>query len=87
ESCHLRQLPTRRYILIMSHGDSMPGLEHPPSPDYVPGLEHPPSPDYVPGPEYPEYLVPSDDEDPYEDPGEDPADGRNDDDDEEEEDE
>ncbi|GJU80468.1 hypothetical protein Tco_1282833 [Tanacetum coccineum] len=33
----------------------------------MPGLEHPPSPDYVHGPEYLEYLVPSDDEVPIED--------------------
>nr|GEU30948.1 zinc finger, CCHC-type [Tanacetum cinerariifolium] len=46
----------------------VPGLVHPPSPDYVPGLEHPPLPNYVPEPEYPEYLVPSDTEDPEEDP-------------------
>ncbi|GJZ68700.1 hypothetical protein Tco_0631940 [Tanacetum coccineum] len=46
------------------------GPEYPPSPDYVPGPEHPPSPaevPYVPEPEYPEYLVPSDDEAPWED--------------------
>ncbi|GKC18171.1 hypothetical protein Tco_1014953 [Tanacetum coccineum] len=50
--------------------DYVPGPEHPPSPDYVPGPEHPPSPaevPYVPDPEYPEYLVPSDDEAPWED--------------------
>ncbi|GJX90968.1 hypothetical protein Tco_0344294 [Tanacetum coccineum] len=44
--------------------------EHPPSPDYVPGPEHPSSPaevPYVPEPKYPEYLVPSDDEAPWED--------------------
>ncbi|GJT84075.1 hypothetical protein Tco_1058417 [Tanacetum coccineum] len=48
----------------------MPGPEYPPSPDYVPGPEHPPSPaevPYVPEPEYPDYLVPSDDEAPWED--------------------
>ncbi|GJZ69722.1 hypothetical protein Tco_0633272, partial [Tanacetum coccineum] len=33
----------------------------------MPGLEHPPSPDYVPGLEYPEYLVPSDNEVPIKD--------------------
>ncbi|GJR33373.1 hypothetical protein Tco_1109605, partial [Tanacetum coccineum] len=46
------------------------GPEHPPSPDYVPSPEHPHSPaevPYVPEPEYPEYLVPSDDEAPWED--------------------
>ncbi|GJR60458.1 putative reverse transcriptase domain-containing protein [Tanacetum coccineum] len=46
------------------------GPEHPPSPDYVPCPEHPPSPvevPYVPEPEYTEYLVPSDDEAPWED--------------------
>ncbi|GJU42439.1 hypothetical protein Tco_1195396 [Tanacetum coccineum] len=50
--------------------DYVPGPEHPPSPDYIPGPEHPPSPaevPYVPEPEYPEYLVPSDDEAPWED--------------------
>ncbi|GKF16082.1 hypothetical protein Tco_0061000, partial [Tanacetum coccineum] len=49
--------------------DYVPGPEHPPSPDYIPGLEHPPSPAEVPyvlEPEYPEYLVPSDDEAPWE---------------------
>ncbi|GKF70516.1 hypothetical protein Tco_0203573, partial [Tanacetum coccineum] len=46
------------------------GPKHPPSPDYVPGPEHPPSPaevPYIPVPKYPEYLVPSDDEVPWED--------------------
>ncbi|GKC53179.1 hypothetical protein Tco_1075924 [Tanacetum coccineum] len=33
----------------------------------MPGLEHPPLPDYVPGLEYSEYLVPSNDEVPIED--------------------
>ncbi|GKF97300.1 hypothetical protein Tco_0293121 [Tanacetum coccineum] len=50
--------------------DYVPGPDHPPSPDYVPGPEHPPSPaevPYVPESEYPEYLVPSDDEAPWED--------------------
>ncbi|GJX08017.1 putative reverse transcriptase domain-containing protein [Tanacetum coccineum] len=50
--------------------DYVLGHEHPLSPDYVPGLEHPPSPaevPYIPEPEYPEYLVPSDDEAPWED--------------------
>ncbi|GJW41149.1 hypothetical protein Tco_0066994 [Tanacetum coccineum] len=50
--------------------DYVPGLEHPSSPDYVPGPEHPPSPaeiPYIPDPKYPEYLVPSDDEAPWED--------------------
>ncbi|GJS40621.1 hypothetical protein Tco_0565664 [Tanacetum coccineum] len=51
--------------------DYVPGPEHPPSPNYVPGPEHPPSPvevPYVPDLEYPEYLLPSDDEAPWEDP-------------------
>ncbi|GJS44577.1 hypothetical protein Tco_0594698 [Tanacetum coccineum] len=51
--------------------DYVPGPEHPASPDYVPGPEHPPSPieiPFVPEPEYPEYLVPSEDEAPMEDP-------------------
>ncbi|GJQ99091.1 putative reverse transcriptase domain-containing protein [Tanacetum coccineum] len=46
------------------------GPEHPPSPDYVLGPEHPPlhaEVPYVPEPKYPEYLVPSDDEAPWED--------------------
>ncbi|GKF25973.1 hypothetical protein Tco_0081867, partial [Tanacetum coccineum] len=50
--------------------DYVPGPEYPPSPDYVPGPEHPPSPaevPYVPEPEYPEYLVPSNNEAPWED--------------------
>nr|GEX57894.1 hypothetical protein [Tanacetum cinerariifolium] len=57
--------------------DCVLGPEHQPSPDYVPGPEHPPSPveiPYVPEPEYPEYLVPSNDEAPLEDPDY-PADG------------
>ncbi|GJY15353.1 hypothetical protein Tco_0385775 [Tanacetum coccineum] len=62
--------------------DYMPGPMHPPSPDYMPGLEHPSSPNYVPELEYPEYLVPSDAEDPEEDPADYPADGGDDDDDE-----
>ncbi|GKF86597.1 hypothetical protein Tco_0254424 [Tanacetum coccineum] len=50
--------------------DYVSGPEYPPSPDNVPGPEYPPSPaevPYVPEPEYPEYLVPSDDEAPWED--------------------
>ncbi|GJU48077.1 hypothetical protein Tco_1217632 [Tanacetum coccineum] len=50
--------------------DYVPGPEHPPSPDYVPGPEHPPSPAEVPyvlEPEYHEFLVPSNDEAPWED--------------------
>ncbi|GKG32458.1 hypothetical protein Tco_0429968, partial [Tanacetum coccineum] len=50
--------------------DYVPGPKHPSSPDYVPSPEHPPSPakvPYVPEPEYPEYLVPSNDEVPWED--------------------
>ncbi|GKD16857.1 hypothetical protein Tco_1206015, partial [Tanacetum coccineum] len=50
--------------------DYVPGTEHPSSLDYVPGSEHPPPPaevPYIPKPEYPEYLVPSDDEEPWED--------------------
>ncbi|GJW11039.1 hypothetical protein Tco_1576866 [Tanacetum coccineum] len=50
--------------------DYVPGPEHPPSPDYVLGPEHPPlhaEVPYVPEPKYPEYLVPSDDEAPWED--------------------
>ncbi|GKA87568.1 hypothetical protein Tco_0809332, partial [Tanacetum coccineum] len=81
QSCHHQRLPTRSYILILSHGDfwvfnakleapeeAMQSPEQAPtSPDYVPGPEHPPSPDYVPGPKYPEYLVPSNDEVPIKD--------------------
>ncbi|GKE65253.1 hypothetical protein Tco_1519414 [Tanacetum coccineum] len=51
--------------------DYVPGPEHPSSLDYVPGPEHPPSPieiPYVPEPEYLEYLVPSEDEAPEDQP-------------------
>ncbi|GKE18286.1 hypothetical protein Tco_1425863 [Tanacetum coccineum] len=51
--------------------DYVPGLEHPPSPDYVLGPKEPEqeklSPDYVPELKYPEYLVPFDAEAPIED--------------------
>ncbi|GKC09514.1 hypothetical protein Tco_1001124, partial [Tanacetum coccineum] len=48
----------------------VPRPKYPSSPDYVPGPKHLPSPTevpYVPEPEYLEYLVPSNDEAPWED--------------------
>ncbi|GKC09312.1 hypothetical protein Tco_1000922 [Tanacetum coccineum] len=48
--------------------DYMPGPVHLPSPDYMLDPKHPPTLVYIPKPEYPEYLAPSGDEAPIEDP-------------------